>query len=326
MAWAALVPACLNLEEAEPARPSDGGSGSGGSGVADSSWGGSAGSGGGAAGSGGFSAAPCDSCADGGSCECVPQAPQGWSHVRLADGSTKSCPDGPSSLLVVGSGAVDTGCGACECGSASGGGCGFRLRHYSYTGCAGSYTWAIVYNDVGQCENGIATGGPVMLDAYGYGGSCAPGTAQPKPATFAQTKSLCIEKSGGACGKGGACVRAQGPAFEDRDCVAFDSQGVDVACPASYPDKLSYSTGFDDTRKCTCDCKPSLSCSGGSAVFDCSASAGNDAGKCVDAAAAGDFKVTALPTLQSADCSPDTPATKSGGSVTASGLRVVCCR
>ena len=106
----------------------------------------------------------------------------------------------------------------------------------------------------------------------------------------------------------------------------FESQGVDVTCPPEYPDKLPFSTGFDDTRSCSCTCKPSFYCTGGSIVKDCATGTANEANKCSAATTAFDYKVVSPPSLADASCAPDGTPKLSGGNVLASGLRVVCCR
>lgn len=322
---ASIAVACLNLEEAEEPAGS-GGAGTGGGGLGDASWttGGSAGDS--SAGSGGFVAGNCDSCGAPGGCECVPQVEAGWAHVRIADGKLNACPGATGAPVVVGSGAVDTGCGSCQCGSASGASCGFALVTYSQPGCATTGYYGSVHNQAGQCVPYGGSSAGVMLKAFGVGGSCDDGTAAPKAPAFATPKTLCSQPSGGACGASGACVAAASSSFDEKACVMFESQGVDVACPPGYPEKLPFSTGFDDTRQCACNCKPSVACSGGTAFFDCTAGSGNDAYQCKDGTTINDFKVVAPPTTTNADCSPDGATTLKSGQVVASGLRVVCCR
>lgn len=305
-----------------------GGAGTGGTSVSDAPWG----TGGtseageaGAAGSGGFVAGPCDGCATPGACECVPEVGQGWAHVRIADGQQKACPDGSKVPVVVGTGAVDTGCGTCECGSPTGGVCGFALVFYSNTSCIGTGSYGTIHTTSGECvPTGVHPG--ISPKAFGTGGYCDTGTASPKPPEFAASKSLCTQASSGACGTAGACVPTATGAFDAKACVMFESQGVDVACPSGYPSKLPFSTGFDDTRTCSCKCKASIYCSGGNIVYGCASGSGNEANSCRDSTVAGDYKIVATPTVASAGCDPDGASTPQGGSVAASGLRVVCCR
>jgi hypothetical protein len=330
--------ACLTLEDTADGTATGGAGGStgtGGGNVGDAPWGtggadsGDAGAAGasGAGGSGGFVSAPCSSCADGSACECVPEAPQGWSHARIRDGKVSVCPgSGGKPPVSVGTSATDTGCGSCQCGSATGGDCGFAAVWYSNASCTTTGYYAGVHTDVGKCVTYGKNAG-VQVKAYGVGGFCGPGTATPKPPAFGTITSVCPQAGGDACGTNGACVAAAPTSFQQKACVMFDSQGVDVACPAGYPDKLSFSTGFDDTRKCTCDCEASLYCSGGSIAFDCLAGGTqNQANQCKDATAGGDYKILAKPTLASNGCAPKGDPKPAGGTLVASGLRVVCCR
>jgi len=195
---------------------------------------------------------------------------------------------------------------------------------YSYAGCASTGYYSINTN-VGTCYTLSGTTVSYMAKAYGAGGSCDLGTATPKPPEFATKKSLCPQPSESACGTSGACVPKPTSAFDTSACVMFDSQGVDVACPPGYPNKQSYSTGFDDTRTCKCNCKPSVSCSGGSVTFDCAGTT-NQANQCKDASTVSEYKILALPNADNTSCNPDGAATPSGGSVMPAGLRVVCCR
>jgi hypothetical protein len=329
-----LSVSCLSLGSAEES-PASGGAGTGGSNLGDAPWGtggtsadGAAGSAGstGSGGSGGFVPATCDTCGAANGCECVPEVGQGWTHVRVADGKVSSCPGAAQAPLVVGTGAVDTGCQTCECGTASGASCGFALVYYSYAGCASTGYYSGVHTKAGDCISWSGSKPGVMPKAFSSGGSCGPGTAPAKPPAFATPKTLCPQPSTGACGTAGSCVAAAAPSFDAKACVMFESQGVDVACPPGYPDKLPFSTGFDDTRSCSCTCKPSIGCTGGTVVFDCATGTANVAGKCQDGTVAGDYKVVAPPSVSGAGCSPDTAPKPAGGSVQASGLRVVCCR
>jgi hypothetical protein len=325
----ALSSSCLSLEDTQT--PATGGTGTGGT-VGDASWqGGSTSTGGsatggasGAAGSGGFVSGSCDACTSSNGCECVPEVGQGWTHVRVADGTLSKCPDVTDAPVLVGSGATDTGCGTCTCGGASPGVCGFGMVRYSYAGCAGTGYYSLD-TSVGTCHTLSGTTVAYMPKPFGEGGGCDPGTAQPKPPAFATKTSLCSQASEGACGTSGTCVPKPTTAFDASACVMFDSQGVDVACPPGYPNKQSFSTGFDDTRTCKCNCKPSVSCSGGSVTFDCAGTT-NQANQCKDATTVTEYKILSLPSVTDTNCYPDGASTPSGGTVMPSGLRVVCCR
>lgn len=325
-----LCVACLEIGEAEQA--TGGGAGTGGSTVGDAPWGSGGASdgspesatGGGGTG-GGFVASPCDSCGTPGGCECVPEVAQGWSYARIADGEQTKCP-GSEKPLLVGSGAVDTGCGGCNCGPLSGGECGFALVTYSNSYCGGTGYYGYVYPDAGKCVTYSGTSTGIKVGAFGVGGSCDTGTAPPKPAKFADPKSVCSQTSGGSCGTVGACVPSAAAPYDAKACVVFDSQGVDVACPPGYPNKLSYSTGFDDSRACDCACKPSISCSGGSAVSGCDGGTTQVEYQCIDGTQPGSVQVVTPPSMNNSGCAPDGPSSPKSGSVVASGLRVVCCR
>jgi hypothetical protein len=241
----------------------------------------------------------------------------------VADGKLGSCPDA-AAPVVVGTGAVDTGCDKCKCGAATPGSCGFGMVKHSYAGCASTGYYSLNTN-VGTCYSLTGISASYMAKPFGTGGGCAPGTAPPKAPAFAVEKTLCSQPGAGACGTNGTCVAKPTSAFDTGACVMFDSQGVDVACPPGYPNKQPYSTSFDDTRTCSCKCKPSVYCSGGSVTFDCANGTANEALQCKDASAVSEYKILTLPTVQNTSCSADGTPTPSGGSVMASGLRVVCC-
>jgi hypothetical protein len=198
---------------------------------------------------------------------------------------------------------------------------------YSTPSCASTGYYASAKTQVKECTTN--SGGSYVgftLKAFGVGGTCAPGTAQPKAPDFATPKSICPQTSGGSCGTSGACLPIATSSFDAKACVMFESQGVDVACPVGYPEKLPFSTGFDDTRACGCTCEPNINCNGGSATWECGTGTTSHAGQCRDASTAVSWEILSLPAVSGAGCSPDGVASLKGGKVMASGLRVVCCR
>jgi hypothetical protein len=199
------------------------------------------------------------------------------------------------------------------------------MVRYSYANCASTGSYSVNHN-VGVCYNLTGISASYMAKPFGTGGGCGAGTAPPTAPAFAVERTLCSQQGASACGTNGSCVEKPTTAFDAAACVMFDSQGVDVACPPGYPNKQSYSTSFDDTRKCSCTCTPKVYCSGGSVTFDCAAGTANEAMQCKDASTVSEYKILTRPTVQNTACSPDGTPTPSGGSVMASGLRVVCCR
>lgn len=315
IAWAAcgLLVACLEIADTEEGTAD---AGSGGSGAA--ATGGASGSG------GGFVWVSCDTCGAS-QCECVPPAPKGWSVVRIAEGKLTSCPEGGEAPLVVGTQAVDTGCQPCACGNVLGGTCGVQLELFKDGfDCNKNPTPGQIETTEGACVQFFDLAKMMKLRRVREGGSCEPGSSLTLPPELADPKSVCKAKSGGTCGEGGACVAKASAPFGPSACVMADIGG-ELACPDGYPNKIPYAESFDDTRKCSCPCKVTGGCTGGVAHYNCTGETVDQLDQCVQFKIT-NFQVSTLPTATPGGCEPEGPPAVSSGKVTASGLRVVCCR
>jgi hypothetical protein len=316
-----------SLDELEGDSP-EAASGVGGGGVGVGGSAGWPGSGGTDASAMGGATQSCSGCAAG-ECECSPAAPTGWTHARVVetlDGSKPKCPAGyTANPILLGSGAIDTGCDDCSCGELDPTNASHCDELWQWGGtCTGTLVKTTAAS--GQCVK--LAGSFVKLGLSGP--SCA-ATAVPAPPKFAKTVTLCDASTfGSGCGQD-ACVAVPTPPFEAARCVVSQAEG-DLACPDGFPVKRSYQTAFVDNRSCTgCTCElTSVTCSGGIAKW-CTDPSCSDCpfatslpGNCnsTDGNSYGVFTGPAVPV--SGSCTPSGSA-ESTGFVSATGSRILCC-
>jgi hypothetical protein len=315
-----------------------GGAGTGGAGGPDSSTGGAGtgGTGGPDASTGGVptggtaGAASCSACGAA-ACVCVPKAPAGYRYVRIASGkSPAACPAEYPKLSVVGTGATDTGCGACGCGQGVGFSCGVKVQFYSDTACTTATSSQTASGDTCIPKGGAAFKSQLVPS----GGSCPP-SAPVNPPSFDTTTTLCASEFEPVdCVPGTACVAAATSPFEPGPCVLSDNPAI-TSCPPEYPIARTFATGFDDKRQCEgCACAvdpPTVGCAGASgfvtpctaACGGCGGGAGSGSTTCVPTSF-GDVKLSNVNISALGSCKASGAATTKG-SVTTTGSRVACC-
>ncbi len=260
----------------------------------------------------------CSSCI-GGNCACVPPAPQDWEHAVVAehtDGTRQLCPQGFDAPIILGLGAKDTGCGSCVCKDPAA-----RCRSETYDQCGGTYKSGGDIIGAG-CNTSLVTNATqaTKLDTYK---TCTDFEPQPLEPVFDTTVTVCRHDDTAltSCGNG-VCLPTPLPPFEAMACVISSNSG-DQTCPAGYPVKRSYATGFNDQRSCpSCQCPTSaLSCKGATVRF-C------EGKNCTGCRPARPFGACVQGPVASVDvvmplCSNGPSG--AAGSVSTAGLRVVCC-
>ncbi|MCL4751557.1 MAG: hypothetical protein KJ015_15395 [Myxococcales bacterium] len=147
-------------------------------------------------------------------------------------------------------------CGACGCSSPIGMVCALAtVQFFQVPGCAGTAGQLTIAANV--CQSFIILGydppSAKLLSAPPDGGACNPLPTQNvvPPLVWNERARACGgAQLGGGCGAGVCAPVPEAP--YGALCVA---KAGDDACPAGYPQKLSYYQGANDTRGCTpCNC------------------------------------------------------------------------
>lgn len=270
-------------------------------------------------------------------CRCLPSLPSGWKHVALVetnDGTSVPCPDGFESGAQLGRGAVDEGCSACRCEQPTAGPCEPYVMGNS--ACRGEHpVGGFGQIVVGQCRRNVhgatmnhavvRTGGAGTLQLFDP--ECGEPETDPLPPRFETTLTVCEADAPPGCSDG-ECVPVPLSPFGASACVLAPQEG-NVSCPEGYPRKLIYETGFDDSRSCDgCSCQPDTFCTGGRVEYcadeDCSSGCEVVDSDVCHVGRPGSVKMLSLPTPPDDACRVvGTPTTS--GTLTARGMRVLCC-
>ena len=264
-------------------------------------------------------------------CDCVARPPSGWAYVRLAeekDFTGPTCPSEATASEVMGTGAVDTGCGACTCGAATPT-CNVRITRFWYD-CNGTLNNEVDTSFAGCMLTGSkGLGGTQAFRARAVpAGSCSPNVA-PNAARFEATATVCtlLPQSESSCTTG-ECIPRLAPPFEPSLCILRQAD-TDETCPPDFPFKRAYATSLVDNRSCTgCSCSAAqgVTCSGGTLTKCNSTSSPNAFEACLILDATNDDIVveTTLPVASGGHCDPvGTPTVT--GSVSTTGVHTVCC-